>query len=108
MHTVLVYHSITSRSDQISDEAISPRRFEQQLRWLSRRRAVVPLTETLHRSEKDRLVGISFDDGYRNNLTVALPLLEKFSLPMTTSLGERELNTGVFAEEVTSKEVRSR
>ena len=83
MHTVLVYHSITSRSDQISDEAISPRRFEQQLRWLSRRRAVVPLTETLYRSEKDRLVGISFDDGYRNNLTVALPLLEKFSLPMT-------------------------
>ena len=83
MHTVLVYHSITSRSDQISDEAISPRRFEQQLRWLSRRRAVVPLTETLHRSEKDRLVGITFDDGYRNNFTVALPLLEKFSLPVT-------------------------
>jgi len=83
MHTVLAYHSITSRSDQISDEAISPQRFEQQLRWLSRRRTVVPLIETLHRSEKDRLVGITFDDGYRNNLTVALPLLEKFSLPMT-------------------------
>ena len=51
MHTVLVYHSITSRSDQISDEAISPQRFEQQLRWLSRRRTVVPLIETLHDPE---------------------------------------------------------
>jgi peptidoglycan/xylan/chitin deacetylase (PgdA/CDA1 family) len=28
-------------------------------------------------------VAITFDDGYRDNLTVALPLLEKFNLPMT-------------------------
>src|SRR5438093_13461400 len=99
MHTVLVYHSIASRSDQISDEAISPQRFEQQLRWLSRRHAVVPLIETLHRREKDRLVGITFDHGYRNNLAVALPCLESFSLPMRLFVtagsidGDRYLST---------------
>ena len=34
-------------------------------------------------AQADRLVAITFDDGYRDNLTVALPLLEKFGLPMT-------------------------
>ena len=63
------------------DIDISPERFEQQLSWLSRRRKVVPLLETLTHAE--RSVAITFDDGYRDNLTVALPLLEKFNLPMT-------------------------
>jgi peptidoglycan/xylan/chitin deacetylase (PgdA/CDA1 family) len=41
----------------------------------------VPLRETLTRG--NRSVAITFDDGFRDNLTVALPVLEKFDLPMT-------------------------
>ena len=66
-----------------ADADISPERFEHQLRWLSRWRRVVPLDETLRVSPRRRLVAITFDDGHRDNLTVALPLLEKFQLPMT-------------------------
>jgi len=62
---------------------ISPERFVRQLRWLARRRCVVPLIETLGPSTSSRRIAITFDDGYRDNLTVALPLLEKFQLPMT-------------------------
>lgn len=62
---------------------ISPERFERQLRWLSRWRRVVPLEETLHVAPRRRLVAITFDDGYRDNLTVALPLLERFQVPIT-------------------------
>ena len=84
MHSILVYHTISSpEKAPPSGEAISPQSFEQQLRWLSRRRRIVPLSETLSGREKDHLVAITFDDGYRDNLTVALPLLEKYSLPMT-------------------------
>ena len=84
MHSVLVYHTISEPQESPpSDEMISPERFKQQLRWLSRRRCVVPLVETLSKREKDHLVAITFDDGHRDNLTVALPLLEKYSLPMT-------------------------
>ena len=84
MHSILVYHTISeSHEASPGDEMISPERFEQQLRWLSRRRRVVPLVETLHRKESERLVAITFDDGYRDNLTVALPILEKYSLPIT-------------------------
>jgi peptidoglycan/xylan/chitin deacetylase (PgdA/CDA1 family) len=84
MHSVLVYHTISSPVEpMLADADISPERFERQLRWLSRWRRVVPLVETLRARANRRLVAITFDDGYRDNLTVALPLLEKFNLPMT-------------------------
>lgn len=84
MHSVLVYHSISSPPEPLEADAdISPERFESQLRWLSRWRRVVPLDETLRARSGQRLVAITFDDGYRDNLTVALPILEKFQLPMT-------------------------
>ena len=83
MHSVLVYHSISCPIEPLEADAdISPERFQQQLQWLSRWRRVVPLEETL-RATPRRSVAITFDDGYRDNLTVALPLLEKFHLPMT-------------------------
>lgn len=84
MHSILVYHTINKTDGPAAcAETISPERFEQQLSWLSRRRRVVSLEETLTRSLKENLVAITFDDGYRDNLTTALPLLEKYSLPMT-------------------------
>jgi peptidoglycan/xylan/chitin deacetylase (PgdA/CDA1 family) len=84
MHSVLVYHSISSPPEPLpADADISPERFEQQLRWLSRHRQVVTLDQTLRSAASRRLVAITFDDGYRDNLTAALPLLERFQLPMT-------------------------
>jgi len=84
MNSVIVYHSISTPLEPMAGEIdISPERFEQQLRWLSRRRRVVPLVETLCSRKYRHVVAITFDDGYRDNLTVALPLLEKFQLPIT-------------------------
>jgi len=84
MSSILVYHSISAPAVPLPSAAdISPERFARQLQWLSRWRQVVPLTETLDRKRSGRRTAITFDDGFRDNLTVALPLLEKFNLPMT-------------------------
>jgi peptidoglycan/xylan/chitin deacetylase (PgdA/CDA1 family) len=84
MHSVLVYHTISAPIEPLlADADISPERFARQLQWLARWRRVVPLAETLRAPASRNLVAITFDDGYRDNLTVALPLLEKFQLPMT-------------------------
>jgi peptidoglycan/xylan/chitin deacetylase (PgdA/CDA1 family) len=84
MHSILVYHTINNAAGQVDcPEMISPERFEQQLKWLARRKRVISLMETLTLSQKQNIAAITFDDGYRDNLTVALPILEKYSLPMT-------------------------
>ena len=83
MHSILVYHTISTRPEPLpGDIDISPERFAQQLRWLSRWSKVVRLEETLAPAKRGQ-VAITFDDGFRDNLTVALPLLEKYRLPIT-------------------------
>ncbi|MGQ0762657.1 MAG: polysaccharide deacetylase family protein [Acidobacteriota bacterium] len=83
MASVLVYHSISSPAEPMDgDIDISPAHFAQQLQWLARTNRVVPLEQTMTQSRRGA-IAITFDDGFRDNLTVALPLLEKFNLPMT-------------------------
>jgi len=84
MHSILIYHTISSPAEPMAgDIDIPPHRFERQLQWLSRWRKVVTLDETLTAPRRQRLTAITFDDGFHDNLTVALPLLEQFRLPMT-------------------------
>lgn len=85
MHRIVVYHTISSPETALpSNIDISPERFETHLRWLAKRsNRVVPLRDMLNAPEKENLYAITFDDGFRDNLTVALPLLEKYGLPMT-------------------------
>ncbi|MGZ8844598.1 MAG: polysaccharide deacetylase family protein [Pyrinomonadaceae bacterium] len=83
MSSVLVYHTISSHREPLpGDIDISPEAFARQVDWLARWRTVAPLAQTLY-STRRRQVAITFDDGFRDNLTVALPLLEKYSLPAT-------------------------
>ena len=85
MHRAIVYHTISAPEVPLeSNIDISPERFEAHLHWLSKRKEhVVRLRKFLSASERENLIAITFDDGFRDNLTVALPVLEKYELPMT-------------------------
>lgn len=106
MHSVLVYHSISSPPEPLEADAdISPEKFETQLRWLARWRRVVTLDETLRAATRGRSVAITFDDGFRDNLTVALPLLEKFQLPMTLFVTAGFLGRDAYLSEGELREI---
>jgi peptidoglycan/xylan/chitin deacetylase (PgdA/CDA1 family) len=61
--------------------------FEEHIKYISQVASIVSLNEIVSNiSTKKRtkhLVGISFDDGYRDNLELALPILEKYNVPAT-------------------------
>ncbi|CAN5568604.1 polysaccharide deacetylase family protein [soil metagenome] len=85
MHKVVVYHTISTPEVRLpANTDISPKRFETHLRWLAKRRnRVATLRQTLTEPANKNLIALTFDDGYLDNLTVALPFLEKYDLPMT-------------------------
>ena len=95
---VLMYHRIDTAVVDPWDLAVRPDVFEAQLAWLKKNRKVLPLPELVQRWKEGRLekhsVAISFDDGYLDNLTTALPLLERYEVPATFFLCTQPLASG--------------
>ena len=99
---VLGYHGVCD--DQLAGEPWMPSyfvtasAFEAQLQYLGRHALVLPLSEAAHRlcegTLPRRAVCLTFDDGYGNNLRVAVPLLRKYSMPATIFLSTAYVETG--------------
>ena len=84
---ILMYHSISSERPDPWDLCVAPDRFAAQAQLLADRFRVVSLTELrLAQTAGEplgRAVAITFDDGYRDNLLAAKPILEEHGLPAT-------------------------
>ncbi len=83
---ILGFHRVLEQKDDIETYPDKVE-FEGVLRMLKRCFNVLPLVEGVNglRSGKlpSRALVLTFDDGYLDNFTVALPLLQKFDLPAT-------------------------
>ncbi len=90
--TILMYHSISDGPSNTPNSIlrVSPQNFDSQMCYLKKNADVVSLSEIIqalqHGRKAERLVAITFDDGYRDNLTSALPILERYDLPATIFL----------------------
>lgn len=89
---VLMYHRILPSSlmppleDPSRCLAVSTGVFEQQLRYLARTVELTGVTQALEGAASPASsprVAITFDDGYRDNLEYALPVLERLGIPAT-------------------------
>jgi peptidoglycan/xylan/chitin deacetylase (PgdA/CDA1 family)/glycosyltransferase involved in cell wall biosynthesis len=85
---ILYYHRVAAECEPggFGQHPLSAREFENHLSHLRRFYHVIRLEEAAEylaagRAFPPNSVVITFDDGYRDNLTVALPLLEKHALP---------------------------
>ena len=89
--TVLCYHRVVKirHTQPFAASGLQVHRdeFDVQMRWLSEHRQCVhsvELVEALKSGTAHRdMVVVTFDDGYRDNLTEALPILERYRIPAT-------------------------
>ena len=97
---ILVYHGIDAiGSTKYNTRFISEKNFERQMTFFAENCHIVSLEEYYSGKFKaDKMtICITFDDGYENNLTRALPVLEKYKIPATFFItGIRHLNQSVL------------
>ncbi len=81
---ILMYHGVAPSSPVfLNHRHITPEIFEQHLLFIKKNFNVLTIEEYFERriSVNRKNVLITFDDGYKNNLEYALPLLEKHKIP---------------------------
>lgn len=74
---ILTYHSVGYRDHEMN---VTPETFEAQMAWLAAHATVISLRDA---AEGKPGVALTFDDGYRDNLTQAAPILQRFGFPAT-------------------------
>jgi peptidoglycan/xylan/chitin deacetylase (PgdA/CDA1 family) len=91
---ILAYHSISEqRQDSL---AVRPGDFDRQMNWLRQHGyRSVTLRELMHQPipRGERIVVLTFDDGYADNYTVAFPILRQNGLVATIFLVTDYINT---------------
>lgn len=89
---ILMYHSLTDKAAKINTYTVSKDAFEADLKYLKEHGyTAVFLNEVIDYVDgkgdlPEKPIVITFDDGFRNNLTIALPLLEKYDMKAVISI----------------------
>ena len=83
---VLAYHSISSKEEY--PYGVSSKAFESHLVHIKNFYNVVPVSDIITRIKsggvfEDVLIALTFDDGFKDNHDIALPLLAKHNIPAT-------------------------
>lgn len=78
----LLYHRICSSTNDLHKLAVSPETFAEHVAWLDRTCARMSADgQIIGGDAKDWAVHITFDDGYADNFTNAMPILEQHQWP---------------------------
>jgi len=87
MPMVLMYHSISPYEEDPYEVTMTPQRFDQQMRWLRRRGlrgvSMRVLLTAVAEGRARHLVGLTFDDGYQDFVTHAMPILRRHRFTAT-------------------------
>lgn len=85
--TILIYHRVLAHVDPLSPSTPDVHAFETAMRLVRAQFHVLPLSEAIARLNRGDLrsgsAAITFDDGYADNATMALPILRRLGLCAT-------------------------
>jgi peptidoglycan/xylan/chitin deacetylase (PgdA/CDA1 family) len=96
--TTLIFHRVRARTDPLFPEELDAARFDTLLHWVRESFCVLPLgravTALQQGSLPARALSITFDDGYADNHSVALPILARHGLGATFFVASGFLDGG--------------
>lgn len=98
---VLFWHGVAyEASREVEGESFPVKLFKKQISYLKRHYEIISIDEYYYRyrnhSFTNREVVITFDDGYRNNLLVAAPILKEMDIPFTVFLSANNVDKQKF------------
>lgn len=109
--SILLYHRVLARADPLNNWDPTAAEFNGQMRALSRLFTPLPLGEAVGRLRNGNLPAraacVTFDDGYRDNADVALPILRRHGIPATFFIATGYLNGGRMWNDTVVESVRA-
>jgi peptidoglycan/xylan/chitin deacetylase (PgdA/CDA1 family) len=107
---VFTYHRVFREHDPLLADEPDAQKFARQLDWIKHHCNVLPLPEAARRlnsgSLPARAACITFDDGYANNLEVALPLLQQRGLTATIFVAIEAIESGIMWNDLVIEAIR--
>lgn len=98
--SILIFHRVLPRPDPLFPGEPDAERFRAQMQWVKSWFNVLALPEAIERLQTGtlpaRAAAITFDDGYSDNYTVALPILQQLALPATFFIAVGYLDGGMM------------
>lgn len=109
--SILTYHRVLPERDPLQPpEHIDASCFDKQMAAVRSYFNVLPLPESLDMLAQDRLpkraLSITFDDGYDDNHSVALPILQKHGLTATFFICTGYLGNGLMFNDLITEAIR--
>lgn len=109
--TILIYHRVLEKKDSIFTEEVTTARFEKQMLLLKHNFNVLSLSCAIERLKLGTLparsICITFDDGYADNVTQALPILLQHKLSATFFIATAYLNGGRMFNDTVIEAIRN-
>src|SRR5688572_19859233 len=109
--SVLIFHRVRATPDGLFPREPDAEQFEAKLRLIADWFHVMPLTEAIQAMRRGtlpaRALAITFDDGYADNHTVALPILIRLKLPATFFVTSGYLDGGRMWNDTVIEAIRA-
>lgn len=109
--SIFIFHRVLAAPDPLFPGEVDVNRFSEMLSWITKWFHVLPLGDAVdglqRRSLPARSASITFDDGYTDNATNALPILQRHDAPATFFVATGYLNGGRMWNDTIIEAVRS-
>ena len=110
--TVLIFHRVHPGQDAMFPGEMHAATFRERMGWVREWFNVLPLDEAVAALARGtlpaRALAITFDDGYADNFTVALPILQQLGLPATFFIATGFLDGGRMWNDTVIEAMRAR